>query len=299
MIKYILILLFFCQCSAQETKIQDGEWVQLTISKKDTIIFNPCHSENRRIIIRNDSLIDFTGQEKIACKIRLQFDKKEWKYIVLEENCSYSDTISFKLHNNNIIQWKMYNDIDFYATSKEYIKRYKIVNENCEGENVTTAININKNILFSSFLQQRITAKNIVSSQSKNIIESTISKYTTMDDYGSDEFYNRESKNFHDDKISSEDFIVWNLCLSKLDFENIADHDELESDWRYPFNKLSFAQKIMEFYKDTSYGDAWQHIASTPKYQIALYMYYLPWKDRKNAYDEIDKLKLQMKNGNN
>ncbi|MCU7618776.1 hypothetical protein NZ698_16395 [Chryseobacterium sp. PBS4-4] len=150
-----------------------------------------------------------------------------------------------------------------------------------------------------NFLKEKINAKNIVSQKSKNIIESVIGNYTMMEDYGTEKFYKRESSKISNYNITLEQNKIWNLCFEKLNFEDVADKNELESDWRYPYNKLNFAKKILTLYKNTEYGDSWQHIASTPRYHIALYMYFLPWKERKNIYKEIDKLKKELKQQKN
>lgn len=175
-LKYLLILIFFWQCSAQESKIQDGEWIQLKISKNDTIIFKPCLDENRKMIIRNDSLIDFTGQEIIACKIKTNFERNDWIYIVLEENCSYSDTIAFKNYKNNLVGRKLYNNLLFFTTKKEFAKNYKTFSEKCADEDISAEKTINTHLFLSSFIKDGITSKNIISAKSKNIIESTVSK---------------------------------------------------------------------------------------------------------------------------
>jgi len=165
---------------------------------------NPCRNENRKIIIRNDSLIDNAGQETISCKIKTTFIKKDLHYIVLENHCSYSDTLSYKRIRKNIIQWNFYNGVNFYTTSIS--KKYKKVNEKCDDEEKkTTAIaTYKKDIFLYNFLKKRINAKNIVSQKSKNIIESIIGNYTMMEDYGTEQFYKRESSKISNYKITLE-----------------------------------------------------------------------------------------------
>lgn len=300
--KYLLLFILFSNCKGQDDveKMENGEWEQITISKKDTIIFNPCRSENRKIIIRNDSLIDHTGQEIISCKIKSTFSQKNLLYIILENNCSYSDTLSYKRISKNIIQWNLYNGVKFYATSIR--KKYKKVNEKCdnkEGKQTDEVASDKKDIILYRVLKEGVNAQNIVSQQTKTLIESIIGEYTTMEDYGTDQFYKRESSKINNYKITHENIKIWNLCFEKLNFEDVADKNELESDWRYPYNKLNFSKKILSLYDDTDYGDSWQHIASTPKYHIALYMYFLSLKERKLAYEEIDALKKEMQKNEN
>lgn len=288
---FSIYFVFIANYKAQEKQIKEGEWIQLSITKKDTIIYNPCLSENRKIIIKNDNLIDYTGQETISCKINSFFSKKGWQYIILEKHCSYSDTIAYKEINNNILQWKLYNNVSFYSTSSSSRKNYRVVNEKCNDDKATVPIQEKKDIFLYNFIKEGITPQNILSSKSKTIIESIIGNYTTMDDYGSDQFYEREVSKLKNYNITEEQMKIWNLCLSKLNFEDVADHDKIENDWRYPYDRLNFAKKIMDLYKDTRYGDSWQHITNTPKYHIALYMYFLPWKERKVVYEEIESLK--------
>lgn len=81
-----------------------------------------------------------------------------------------------------------------------------------------------------------------------------------------------------------------------LDFSNVLQEESLESDWRYQYKNIKSLDKIYELYKDTNYGDSFA--GQTLHQQMALYMYFLPRKERKIIYEEIDNMKRELKKGN-
>ncbi|KFC18405.1 hypothetical protein [Epilithonimonas lactis] len=147
-------------------------------------------------------------------------------------------------------------------------------------------------ILLYSYKKDGITAENIVSNDSKAFIESHISNYMHKEDFYRDSFSKRESK-IIDNTISAESMKIWNLCNSKLDFSNDASENDLESDWRYPYSQIKSLSIIYNLYTDSSYGDSFE--GRTLPQQMALYMYFLPWKEREKVYKEIDALKKQLR----
>lgn len=128
----------------------------LTIQKKDSILFQPCDTDNRSIIYTEDSIIDNTGQECLRCKIIKEVLKKGNRTcIFLEKGCSYSDTISYERIKDNLVHWYLYNGVNFLSTNKS--EKYKIIEQPCiecrskkECDKVdNTNININGNWLYS------------------------------------------------------------------------------------------------------------------------------------------------------
>lgn len=91
-------------------------------------------------------------------------------------------------------------------------------------------------------------------------------------------FFLRESK-IIDNSISQQNIEVWKKCNEMLDFSNVLQEESLESDWRYPYKNIKSLDKIYELYKDTNYGDSFS--GQTLHQQMALYMYFLPRKERK------------------
>ncbi|MGU3373829.1 hypothetical protein [Chryseobacterium sp. M5A1_1a] len=147
-------------------------------------------------------------------------------------------------------------------------------------------------ILLHSYIKEDINTRNIATRQSKATIESIISKYSHQPDFYKDSFFKREAKVI-DHNISIENMKVWKLCNEKLDFSEVASPNELESDWRYPYKKIKSLSVIYNLYSESSYGDSFE--GQTLPQQMALYMYFLPWKQRKAVYDEIDQLKTELK----
>lgn len=142
-LKYILIFFIFFRCISQEKKLENGEWIQITVNKNDTVIYNPCYAENRKIIIKDNILVDHNGQEIISCKINSYFEKEGWKYIVLEKKCSYSDTIRYR-SKNNIVEWELYNDVKFYSILSKFNKKFKNLDEVCDNEEIDELSNLNQ-----------------------------------------------------------------------------------------------------------------------------------------------------------
>lgn len=287
----ILIIIFFISsilitCQHKKENIS-GEWIKLTIQNKDSIILNPCNNENRKIIIQNDSLLDFTGQEKIACKIIKEFKKGDWNYIVLDKNCYYSDTISYKIQTTNLVEWKLYNNISFLSVSSKRKQKYKIVDEKCNDHNEIAPKNEYNNLLLHAFTK-KITPTNINQENTSDKISTLINHYSNQADFGTYKFYDRESKKFTNPLTESQ-LTTWKTCNTYLDFSDVISENSIESNWRYPYDRIQSISNIYKLYKNKSYGDSYD--AETLKYHIALYMYFLPWGERKKIYNEIDTLK--------
>lgn len=162
--------------------------------------------------------------------------------------------------------------------------------------NVTNPYSNYLSILLYSYKKDGITSKTILSEKSKAIVESTISKYTLQEDFYKDSFFKRESK-IIDNSISQENIKVWNLCNEKLDFSKVVPEESLESDWRFPYKSIKSLNKIYALYKDENYGDSFE--GQTLPQQMALYMYFLPWKEREKIFEDIDKIKLKIQTEQN
>jgi hypothetical protein len=152
-------------------------------------------------------------------------------------------------------------------------------------------------IILQEILNNKLEVNSIITIKTKKIIERSLQKYIYQNDFFTDEFFKRNLKVLEtsNKKITREQLSIWYTCLEKLNFEDEADPNLLESNFLYPLNKLIFAKKILTLYKQSDYGDAWNQIANTPKYQIALQMMYATWSNRKKMYTEIDTLKSKLK----
>lgn len=116
----------------RQGKLKYGKWDMLTVHNNDTIIFEPCESGNRYIVYKKDSVIDYTGQEVIRCKIASAFYKENKHYLVFEPQCSYSDTLVYEIKDQNMAVWHLYNRLILLSTDKP--EKYRTVREKCSKE---------------------------------------------------------------------------------------------------------------------------------------------------------------------
>jgi hypothetical protein len=152
-------------------------------------------------------------------------------------------------------------------------------------------------MILQQILNNKLQTNTIFTIKTKKTIEGSLQKYIFQDDFFTDEFFKRNLKKLDTitRKITKEQLLTWQICLDKLNFEDVADPNLLESNFMYPLNKLAFTKKILKLYKQSDYGDAWNLTASTPKYHVALQMMYASWSEREKMYKEINSLKNELK----
>lgn len=146
-------------------------------------------------------------------------------------------------------------------------------------------------ILLYDYLRNGINSKDVLSEKTKLTIESIIGNYSYQEDFFQPSFFERESK-IIDNTISKSNLEIWETCNDVLDFSKIVPENELESDWSYPYKRIKSLNAVYTFYKNASYGDSFE--GKTISQHMALYMYFLSWKERKYIYEEIDKLKGEL-----
>lgn len=103
-----------------------GRWVQVVKKDGRWVHHTHCDASPREITIEKDRLIDFTGQEKIACALVSM--KHEERQLVYESasNCSYGSIFRLATVDKaqGIYQWSIYKGIQFYAVKAEILERF-------------------------------------------------------------------------------------------------------------------------------------------------------------------------------
>ena len=246
------------------------------INKQDSLTYSIYKENNNdnKFVYSIEKMLDNNDQEKYKIIDLIKFNnyspestrtqilnKKNYYDVILNSNGKNIKKWTFKLHNISISAYEKYLSILLYA-----------------------------------YIKNGINEQNIITTKSKLAIEKIIKQYSYQSDFYKDSFFKRESK-IIDNTISFENNDIWKVCNEKLDFSQIVSENELESDWSYPYKNIKSLNRIYDLYKNSSYGDSFE--AQTLPQQMALYMYFLPWKERKITYDEIDKLKEELKNKNN
>lgn len=301
---YILSFLFILSCKGQNKDDQKNSVVQQEKVKDDKPIKDELF--NGKIFYSGDELNHYTfvisSDINKSDSLTYSIYKKNSENIYvfsIEKLIANTDQEKYKI--TDLVTFNDYSPGNTKVTIKAQKNGYTVELNNKNKIVKTwflehnTAIEPYDNylsLLLHSYIKEGVNAKNIVSTQSKATIESIISKYWHQPDFYKDSFFKRESKVINS-TISTENMEVWKLCNEKLDFTEVAASNELESDWRYPYKNIKSLNIIYNLFSDSSYGDSFE--GQTLPQQMALYMYFLPWKQRKAIYEEIDKLKTELK----
>lgn len=149
-------------------------------------------------------------------------------------------------------------------------------------------------ILLYKYLNKGINKENVSSTSTVSQIENILDDDISKTDFYKPSFFTREAKVINN-TITKDQLNVWYTCNEKLNFITVVDENVLYDDWSYPYKKITQLNKIVSLYKDKNeeYGHIYKNKALSQ--QMALYMYFLPWKQRKAIYEEIDQLKRELK----
>lgn len=149
-------------------------------------------------------------------------------------------------------------------------------------------------ILLYKYLNTGINKDNISSMATVSKIENILDNYISQTDFYKPSFFTREA-NIVNNTITEDQLKIWYTCNEKLNFVTVVDENILYDDWRYAFKQITQLKNIVSLYKDKDeeYGHVYKSNALLQ--QMALYMYFLPWKQRKVIYEEIDQLKMKLK----
>lgn len=263
------------------------------------MVFHSCHSQDKKHIdcetiigksqnnslytsevldglfeIKNGTYKDIggTNHEKYSLlEIGIVNDKKN-KSILSKNMRRY--LLVFKLNNTqNLI------DKDDYETTVDTDKKYQT-------------------ILLYKYLKNGINKNNIKDISTVENIETVIGNYILQKDFYKPSFFERESK-IIDNSISEEQLKIWLTCNEKVNFIDVVNENILFDDWNYPYKKITSMKDIADLYKykNEEYGHTYK-VDALPQ-QMALYMYFLPWKEREKVYKEIDALKKQLQKNKN
>ena len=107
-----------------------GKWEMLTELNNKNVIYESCYCGNRFINYQKGKLDDYTGQEMISCEIKSSYFKDGKYFIDLESKCSYSDSISYEVKDENTLIWHLYNSISLVMTNQP--DKFDKVFETCD-----------------------------------------------------------------------------------------------------------------------------------------------------------------------
>lgn len=132
--RLLLIIFFFMFVVNAKPNLDHenyGKWVMLTELNNKYVIYEPCESGNRFINYQKGKLDDFAGQEMISCQIKSSYFKDGKYFINLEPRCSYSDSISYEVKDENTLIWHLYNSLSFVTTNQpdKFDKIYELCEE--------------------------------------------------------------------------------------------------------------------------------------------------------------------------
>lgn len=147
-------------------------------------------------------------------------------------------------------------------------------------------------LLFGNTFLTSINNKNVDNKSTITNIEKSISGFRTTANWGTQAFFDKETTQTPL-RLNPEQQKIWKTCNQYLNFSGVCSQNSLESDWRFPYSKIKSTKNIYNLYKDKSYdASSWE--SQSLKYHIALYIYLLPWNDRKKVYEEINDLKKNL-----
>lgn len=262
------------------------------------VIFQPCDAVIPKYIVYKDSIFHHWGQEFYTFKISSikKIDKKfiyEGQY-EFEQKTIEKGTILFRCLDEKKGLWNINNEV---FVDEKYRSNFPRKNEDClNGESLPDENNgfINEDqklYLFGNKFLETINSKNVSSKDIIGNIEFSIKDYSSQKDFGTNVFFDRESKRISKN-LDSEQMKIWKTCNQYLDFSDVCSENSLESNWRYPYDKIKSVSTIYNLYKNKSYEEGFE--SETLKYNIALYMYFLSWSERKKVYEEIINIKKDL-----
>jgi hypothetical protein len=210
---------------------------------------------------------------------------------------------------------KKYYLFDNFNGKWSLIKEYQILSDD---ENVTTIDFLNQlpitipqknnvesqltsskdqeyqKILLYKYLKAGINKDNINTTATVSKIENILDDNISQTDFYKPSFFTREARIINN-TITEDQLKIWYTCNEKLNFVTVVDENILYEDWSYAFKQITHLKNIVSLYKDKNeeYGHVYK--SSALPQQMALYMYFLPWKQRKAIYEEIDQLKMELK----